>query len=697
MPVYTKANRSRRENINFGSDFLEYFNSDVKGKKRLFKDLGKQQKVYIYFNVEIIEVLQTLIFDRRLSAQEALIEIIASFKDENFYNSIFGQDSKLKYSEVKDWFYKNEDLIISFIRMAISKLEKETDQYPTVVVMRQNVPYLNTPEFVSFLKKLNLAGFVENGGGPNTHQSNAVRSFGAIDITGAGDEVIQIEEGDEVIMRARGKSGKAELIINPTVHERVQAYKEEDEQRAFQIYYRYIATLDGHLQQSKTYADAARHSDIFYFEAEGADGYALIRLESLFANYEAGRWIEFADDEMSELFYEFISAANHNYKNTDNVPVIFRIADNQQDKPAFVFEQFLAGVPEHERAQVKKDILENYSGVAFYFYEYEGKRPFYDFGVRQIKNLIKASAKAEKHIGITFPNMQENEIVSIEKVRVLIDDAKAQIVKELGKTEGEMRTVMSRIEFGFYVETTDAIDHIPDFYYHYPNSTIIEVGTNDLIQSIYTKFIKDFARNNPQYAEYFTNPKPPLLRNLCFIIMQAVKNGVPVIISGDIASSVRVGLFAEAASKYWGVPVHTVASINKAARQKTFKYYADIDKLMEIFLPVFQAVENKDENVDLIIQGALESIAEYERDLVKKITEENAKLLAENSLDKAVLSKDVGGIDMGDIMIDQKGSGINFAMDQAMLGKGMNSDMSGIKPVIISVTEFDSLGQLFVK
>ena len=521
-------------------------------------------------------------------------------------------------------------------------------EHPVVIVVDPKVEFVSLNDYSEMKANYrNIVGYLEENTTPTAHVPADVAAHGGVAVTGITLDEVTYESGDEVVIFGRAAGGryegKAEVVFAPDVYARVQAYEAREENEFMNEYYRREAQQRIEVGGIRfvSLGDVADSKQITGDDLvnEGLMGVALQRMEKLF--FEAGR--ELIQEDEGRMVVEFVRTLNAPFfTGQDEASAVIyrwipRLFDVQKDKQPNVLIAYLDRIEDQrgleERQRVENEILSNYQGMAFYFYvdEIDGSKPFFEFGLRQLRALFKAYLEANnKRLGISFPNVRNDEVVSVEDMILMIEEAKQQVIdaalvqeeeqrvaalesaqSEFAAAEeeinapiiaGEIELIQTRyrrarnnledaqialrdlrinkdqkvddlaqelneVKIGFYIETVEAIKHLDVFT---DNSDFLLIGTNDMTVSLFKEDVPDIDRFT--HPEYFNTLQPRMLEIIWIIAMAASSKRKPVIISGDWGSSPRMAMYAMAINLRYRAQeaqVYMAPSVILAAKQRT--------------------------------------------------------------------------------------------------------------------------------
>lgn len=346
-----------------------------------------------------------------------------------------------------------------------------------------------TPSEVVSLDE-NVVGFATCLGGITSHSAIVAKSRGIPAIAGIGNALLEIRNGDTVVLDAV----EGELLVNPeksVLDDYRQRKAQFDDHALFlkEIAHRPSKTLDG--VDILLEGNISCIEDMERLHANGGLGVGLLRTEVLFM----GRDTLPAEEEQF-LFYKQILAQARMQT------VTIRTIDVGGDKE----------IPALGLSHETNPFL-GYRAIRVCL-----NRP--EIFIPQLRAILRAS-----HFGkarIMFPMIIErNEIV---EAKILLEEAKAQLEKENIPFDRE-------IKVGIMIETpaaalvSDMLAKEVDFF---------SIGTNDLCQ--YTLAVD---RMNERVSKLYNPLNIGLLRLINYVISKANEANISVSMCGELASDPR--------------------------------------------------------------------------------------------------------------------------------------------------------------
>lgn len=345
-----------------------------------------------------------------------------------------------------------------------------------------------TPSDTIQIDKRLVLGFCTARGGTTSHTAILARSLGIPAVTGLGDEILALADGQQVII-----DGNEGLVVIDPDPETMAQY--ESRSRDLQSTHDELArhasepatTRDGvHFEVCANIGNAGDAKNAL---ENGAEGVGLLRTEFLYLERD-----NLPDEEEQYTFYRRI------LDEFDQLPVTLRTLDIGGDKEL----PYLKLEPE--------------------------LNPF--LGLRAIRlclaqpELIKPQIRAalragvDRNLRLMFPMV--TTLNEVQQARRIFDDCRKELI-------AAGQPVPERVEIGIMIETPAAsimADHLAkqvDFF---------SIGTNDLSQ--YT-FAAD--RTNPHVVGLLSGVQPSILRLVRDIIKAAHAQGKWVAMCGELAGS----------------------------------------------------------------------------------------------------------------------------------------------------------------
>ena len=323
-----------------------------------------------------------------------------------------------------------------------------------------------------------VAGIALAGGAPTGHAAIVARALGIPLVLGLGGAVLEIPEGEEVIVD--GTLGR--VLIAPDASERAAIVTNGTPHAAPAAHLPPLAlpvNIEGNAGSAREVEQAA---------AAGAHGIGLLRTELLFL----GRTVAPGLDEQRAVYRRIRTAM-------PDGPVVFRTLDVGGDKPA------------------------GYRPVATEANPALGVRGV-RLGLRhpellevQLRALLESAPELSLHV--MFPM-----VATLEEVR----DARAALEAAASASRGAGLGVATDVHVGIMIEVpaaalmADALAPEVDFF---------SIGTNDLIQ-----YTMAADRTSAELADLGTPMQPAVLRLVGYVCRAAREHARPVAVCGEAAA-----------------------------------------------------------------------------------------------------------------------------------------------------------------
>ena len=592
------------------------------------------------------EYVQGRISQRGVTIERGMINYMAFAHDDDL---LAAAGDRVKLPEFADASDKERfrDMTVEFMMIFSQLLKEETIQQatePMVVFVDPSIEALTPNEVGTIHVKFpNIVAIVEQGRSPH-----AINQF-PLSVSGvSGFTKANIKEGELTIVEGSSR-GLGGVTVRPDLKTRVAAYQLSEDLDRRREYFNVVAAkplkIGGRTYQSFTSIGVNHREDLRRMNALGIPNVGLHRLELMFEDpYRPD--LRNQERQMAQEFENILNEEVFSGDLGDGVlgRYIPRLDDIGGEKVPQILSDYLAKVEAAEgkgrREELKKEILTEYSGTAFYFYrDAGGERPFYEYGLRQLRALFRAYHKAtNKRLGLTFPNVRVIPgVVGVDDILAMVDEAKQQAAQALfeeereeladriaklreqttgetadGETTDEERRAheervreldilderlnyftedhdifISRlikafegVQIGFYVEDVREIPHYDEMV---RKSDFIAIGTNDMTQSLFRRDFPKLTRFDSRYSHLFDEMQPRLLEVNWLMARISARHRKPLLISGDWGDTVRWGGFVGTAlSQRYSADVYPVSSISKAARIRAYMREISVGRLTKV-------------------------------------------------------------------------------------------------------------------
>ena len=337
------------------------------------------------------------------------------------------------------------------------------------------------------LDRNNILAFCTARGSATSHTAILARTMGIPAVTGLGDGLLHLNDGDEIIVD--GDSGMVYVNPDDVTRAAMSSKREEHLRRTHHLRSlrdRDNITQDGH--RINIYANIGGVADIPAALENGAGGIGLMRSEFLYLDRSEAP----SEEEQFAIYRTAL-------EKMEGKRVIIRTLDIGADKQARCFR--------HEQ---EENPALGIRGIRFCFAHPEVFRI-------QLRALYRASVYGK--LAIMFPM-----ISSIEDVRM----CKAVIAQVKRELEQQGIPYCKDVEIGVMIETpgsvliTDLLAREVDFF---------SIGSNDL-----TQYTLAADRQNPYLEQYFNTRHISLMRMIRIAAENAHKNGAWIGICGELAA-----------------------------------------------------------------------------------------------------------------------------------------------------------------
>ncbi len=430
---------------------------------------------------QISEDVTEKISKEKKNANDAVIEVIRAAVD--LFKNMDDEYLSARAADVQDIGNRLLRNLNASVSTTISAYEVDT------IIIAEDL----TPSDTISMDTTHVAGFATQVGGRTSHAAIIARSRGIPAIVGCGITLMDIKDGDLLILD--GQNGA--IIINPDKNT-VEQYRIKQENWLKQnnllrsLKDTPATTTDG--VNIKLMANIGDTNDMEQAIGFGAEGAGLLRTELLFMGRDAVP----SEDEQFE-FYKAVALK------AKGKPVIVRTLDIGGDKqlPYFNFP-------------AEQNPFLGYRAIRICL-----DRP--DIFIVQLKAILRASAFGR--LKIMFPMI--SNIQEVKAAKVILQQAKDELAKA-GINFDKNIPVGIMIEIPSAAITADLLAKEVDFF---------SIGTNDLCQ--YTLAVD---RMNEQIKELYDPYNPGVLRLIAYVIEQGHKNNVEVGMCGELASDPKATL-----------------------------------------------------------------------------------------------------------------------------------------------------------
>ncbi len=379
------------------------------------------------------------------------------------------------------------DISRRVLKCLLHKQMQQMDADESCIICAQDL----TPSETVQLDKKKVMAFCTARGSSTSHTAILARTMGIPAVTGLGDELSELHNGDEVIVD--GSTGR--LYINPDELTRKDCLKKLEKERSRKEFLHTLRghdniTLDG--QRVNLYANVGGIEDIEAALNNDCGGIGLYRSEFLYLDSE-----EVPSEEKQFEVYK------HILRRMEGKRVVIRTLDIGADKRYGCF------TPEDEENPAL-----GLRGIRFCFAHPEVFKT-------QLRALYRASAYG--WLAVMFPMI--TSVFEIQRAKMLIEAVKSELRAE-GLPFREDVEVGVMIETPAAVMISDLLAREVDFF---------SVGSNDL-----TQYTLAADRQNPEVEQYFDSRHVALLRMIKVATENAHKYGVWVGICGEVGADTEL-------------------------------------------------------------------------------------------------------------------------------------------------------------
>lgn len=423
---------------------------------------------------ELQDTIRTRIETERCNAEAALLDAT-----EEYAQALEALDDEYLSARAAD---------VRDVATRVLRILLDVSETPTAGLARPSIILADdlTPSDTVMLDKSLVLGFCTVGGGATSHTAILARSLGLPAVVGAGDEVLDIEDGARLILD--GTEGGLlvepdEATVSHYVEERrvARVMLEQAQARAHQP----AITRDG--RRVEVAANIGNVAGARAAVDAGAEGVGLLRTEFLYLERAA-----LPDEEEQYRAYRAILDV------FDRLPVILRTLDIGGDKE----------LPYLDLPDEMNPFL-GLRAIRLCLARPELFRP-------QLRAALRAGAGHE--LKIMFPMVAT--VDEVRRARALLEECRAELL-------AEDRPVAEDVEVGIMVETpsavvmADQLARVVDFF---------SIGTNDLSQ-----YTMAADRTNADVAGLASGFQPAVLRLVRDVIAAAHAEGKWVGMCGELA------------------------------------------------------------------------------------------------------------------------------------------------------------------
>jgi phosphotransferase system enzyme I (PtsI) len=332
-----------------------------------------------------------------------------------------------------------------------------------------------------------LAGLCMAAGAVNSHASILAKSMNIPCIVCMGEKICEELDGKEAVVD--GYEGV--LYVEPDeMTIRLAEERVKSEQRKLEILSRLIGkateTADG--RSVRIYANVYNLAEVENAAANDAEGIGIFRSESLYIAESV-----FPNEEL--LFY--------NYR---------RVLEDMKGREVTLLTYDMSAENTEEILDLKKE-----PNPAMGYRSIRVCLEQQDLFRTQIRAMLRASVYGK--MSILLPMIID--VGEFRYARSIINDEKEKL-REEGKAFSEDIKIGAMIETPAAVITSDILAKEADFF---------SIGTNDLEQ-----FTLALDKNNSKYDRIRPENSTAILRMIRMVCENAHKNGIPVVLCGELAS-----------------------------------------------------------------------------------------------------------------------------------------------------------------
>ncbi|WP_122091083.1 phosphoenolpyruvate--protein phosphotransferase, partial [Halalkalicoccus subterraneus] len=335
-----------------------------------------------------------------------------------------------------------------------------------------------TPSDTARLDPERVAGFATALGGRTSHAAIFARSLGLPAVVGLGDDLLEIEEGAELVVD--GEAG--EVIVDPDEATKERAATTHE----VPVIDEPVETADG--RPIEVAANVGTLAELSGACEQGADGIGLFRTEFLFLDRESPP----DEDEQYETYREALSTF-------PDGRVVVRTLDVGGDKPIPYLDQ-----PESDNPFLGVRGIRRSLGIDGELFE------------TQLRALLRAAA-GEGRLSVMFPL-----VATVEELDAALD-AVERVTADLERE----RIDHAVPELGVMIETPSAVLMAEELA---ARCDFLSIGTNDLAQ-----YVMAAARDDEGVADLHDPLHPAVVRAIARTAEAAGANDAWVGMCGEMA------------------------------------------------------------------------------------------------------------------------------------------------------------------
>ena len=441
--------------------------------------------------IEVVEAHIQMLQDP-LITEEVEREIRDSGKNAEFVFSKTMKAYEQQFSKIEDAFFQQRmaDVLDMSRRIFDHLFQKAKVNFSDIPASSIIFTKELAPSHTAAIQASRIGGFVTQGGGSSCHAALIARAKGIPYVCHV--DLDRIDLCHEAVVIIDGSAG--EVVINPS-EETLSKYRQikTREKTTYKLLQQdvhpLIETVDGY--PISIHANVGSIADLKVMHKHKTEGIGLFRSEYLFLEKNI---VFLSEKEQLEAYKKVI-------KEAQDLPLVMRVFDTGGDKNP---DMFL------EQAKEANPVL-GCRGIRFLL-----KHPA--VFRTQLRAIMQAAG--DKDVKILLPLV--SDVQEIHTAKKLIDEVRKELVKE-GAMNDRTFQVGCMIEVPSVVFLADAIAKEVDF---------LSIGTNDLVQ--YTLGVD---RGNPSMSDCFCPAHPSLIRMIKMVVVEANRQGKPVTVCGEIASS----------------------------------------------------------------------------------------------------------------------------------------------------------------